>query len=110
METQNKTVIGSKTTFKGTADINQDIQIDGIYEGDINSSANIIVGKTGFLKGIVTCDNLTIYGKGEGNATCKDTLTIIPGGEYKGEITAKNLNVTENAVFDGTIHMLCNRN
>lgn len=106
MNTENLTIIGPKTKFKGNADLKQSIQIDGIYEGELSTDKDIVVGKEGYINGTFTCKNLTVYGNGEGKATCTGVLTVIPEGTFKGEVIAANLHVTEGAVLDGTIHML----
>ena len=106
MENQNVTVIGASTKFVGKTKLGQDIRIDGIFEGEIISTADITVGETGFLNGTASCKNLTIYGKGEGEATCSELFTLVPNSNFKGIVASKNLSITEHAVFDGTFHML----
>ena len=104
MENNFGTIISSATSFKGNIDLSQDILIYGNFEGDITSTADIVI--EGFYKGNVKCKSLTVYGKAEGNALCKDCFSVIPGGEFTGDIKAKNLDMKEGSVFDGTIKML----
>ena len=98
------TVIGSSTQFKGTVNLDQNLLISGSFEGDIISTADIVI--KGYCKGTVKCSNLSVYGKAEGEVYCENTFAVIPGGEFTGKITAKNLEMNEGSVFNGDIHML----
>lgn len=104
MEENFGTIIGFATKFKGTVNLSQSLLICGSFEGDITSTADIVV--KGFYKGRVKCMNLTVYGKAEGEASCDNCFAVIPGGAFEGEITARNLDMNEGSLFDGKIHML----
>ena len=104
MENNFNTIIGENTKFVGEVTLEKDLLICGSFEGNISSTADIEI--RGCFKGDIKCVNLTLYGKAEGTAVCSDCLSVIPGGEFTGDITAKNLDMKESSVFDGTIKML----
>lgn len=99
------TIIGAEAKISGTIESQGAIRIDGLLEGEIHSDANIIIGKTGKVKGQIKCNNLTVGGHMEGNADIFSTLSLIETGELVGDIIVKDLDIESGAKFKGTCKM-----
>ena len=59
--------ISAGTIIKGEITSPYDIRIDGTFEGKIQSKVRVVIGETAFIKGDIICDNIDLWGKGEGN-------------------------------------------
>ncbi len=101
-----ETVISAKTCFKGNVKTENPIRIDGVYEGEIESTSLIIVTGTGSISGKVSCREMQLHGKGKGTLFCSQVLDIKAGAVYEGDVVTKNLVTVEGSVIDGTCSML----
>ena len=100
-----ETIIGSETKYKGTVTTSKTIRIDGLFEGEIQSEGDVIVGETGVFKGTIACKTLFNSGVINGNLTVEDKLECTSIGIVKGDITIKELVLAKGAIFDGTCSM-----
>lgn len=100
-----ETIIGSETKYKGTVTTSKTIRIDGLFDGEIKSGGDVIVGETGVFKGTITCKTLFNSGLVEGTLNVEDKLECSSIGIVKGELTVKELVLPRGAVFDGTCDM-----
>ena len=94
---------GSKIIGKIVAD--NDFRIDGEVEGDIVCNGKVIIGKTGILKGKISCVNAEIIGSVVGDIVVSDTLSLRSTANITGEVRTKVLVVEPNAVFNGSCSM-----
>ena len=100
-----ETIIGLNTKFKGSVKTDKIIRIDGEFEGDITSTAKVIISETGKFKGEIKCTELVLDGHAEGKAECSEFLKIAAIGVFTGDVAAKNLIMVEGSVLDGTLKM-----
>lgn len=100
-----ETIIGPETKYKGTVTTSKTIRIDGLFEGEIKSGGDVIVGETGLFKGTIECKTLFNSGLVEGTLSIEDKLECTSIGIVKGDLTVKELVLTKGAIFDGTCNM-----
>ena len=100
-----ETIIGAKTRFKGTVTTDKPIRIDGIYEGDIESTGIVIVSSTGKFNGNIKCKDLHLSGEGEGTVFCSELMRFEGNAHFKGEATTRDIVISEGAIFDGNLTM-----
>lgn len=100
-----ETIIGLNTKFKGSVKTDKIIRIDGEFEGDITSTAKVIVSETGKFKGDIKCTELVLDGHADGTAECSEVLRIAAIGVFTGEASTKNLIMVEGSILDGTLKM-----
>jgi len=89
----------------GTIIADSDIRIDGIVEGDLQSSGKVVIGEKGLIKGTIVCQNAEILGKMDGKIEVKQQLALRATGNIKGEVKTSTLIVEPNAVFNGSCSM-----
>ena len=99
----NALTAGSKII--GTIIADSDFRIDGVVEGDVQSSGKIVIGEQGRIKGTIQCQNAEIMGTLEGKTDIKHTLALRATGNIKGEVTTQTLIVEPNAIFNGSCSM-----
>ncbi|RMA65958.1 bactofilin family protein [Ulvibacter antarcticus] len=80
-------------------------RIDGHIEGNVNTPSKVVLGKTGFIKGTLTCENADIEGKFEGNLDVSGTLSLKSTAHIDGEVVVGKLAVEPGATFNASCTM-----
>jgi cytoskeletal protein CcmA (bactofilin family) len=96
--------------FKGisvTGDVkgSHNIYLNGEFDGKMDLTALLLVGKTGKLKGQVKAECVIIEGEVEGKVIAKEKVELRATGKYKGEIIAPSVMISDKAFFDGNVKM-----
>ena len=76
-------IIGEGANINGIIKENNEISIQGTVEGDIECK-NLMVGKSGILKGKIKTDSLSVEGNVEGELTVKGLLKLMASGTVSG--------------------------
>lgn len=76
------------------------MHIDGYIEGSINSKDTVMIGKNGFVKGIINAHALVVAGKFIGDCV-SNILELKAQGRIEGTITTNELVVERKGVFIG---------
>lgn len=104
-DTKKHNVFAQGTKVVGNIVSDGDIRIDGEIEGEIKTSARVVLGKTSVVKGIITCPNAEILGNFSGELVIEDTLAIRETATVNGDVSTGKLIIDANAVFNGTCDM-----
>lgn len=99
-------VIGKGTEFEGTVHTIETFRVDGKVNGKIISEGTIIVGKTGYVDGIIDTVNVLIGGEVHGEIYASGRIEVNPGGHVFGHLNTKHLIVDDRGVFQGTCVMI----
>lgn len=100
-----ETIIGPETHYQGTVTTSKTIRIDGLFEGEIKSGGEVIVGETGKFKGTIECLTLHLKGRVEGKVTVSEKLECAPQSKLIGDVIVKEFVIATGALFDGTCNM-----
>ena len=95
-------IIGEGATINGTIKENNEISIQGIVEGDIECK-DLMVGKSGTLKGKIKTDSLSVEGNIEGELTVKGLLKLMSSGTVSGKISYGSLQIHEGGKLMGEL-------
>lgn len=98
-------IIAAGTTVKGDISSNGDIRIDGILQGNIQSTAKVVIGANGVVDGDISGQQADIMGKINGTIKVKELLQLKGGSTVSGNIYAAKLQIETNANFNGQCHM-----
>jgi cytoskeletal protein CcmA (bactofilin family) len=101
----NTSLIGAGTTLKGDITCNADLRIDGTLEGNIYSTAKVIIGANGVVTGDISGQQADIHGKVTGLIKVKDLLQLKGSCVVNGNIQAGNLQIDTSATFNGQCQM-----
>ncbi|WP_428737957.1 bactofilin family protein [Sulfurimonas sp.] len=74
--------------------------IDGVLEGNINSTKEVNIGKNGHIKGSVVTNRLIVQGFIEGTIDA-DKVEIKAAGRVSGEIKSAELVIEAKGIFEG---------
>jgi cytoskeletal protein CcmA (bactofilin family) len=103
MKKQNKVLalLGSGVHFDGKLTFDGTVRIDGHYQGEINASGNLIIGRDAVMEAriLVTC--VLISGEVHGHVRATQSIEILPQGRVHGTIEAPKIVIHEGAVLQG---------
>ncbi|GHA39109.1 hypothetical protein GCM10007103_20660 [Salinimicrobium marinum] len=100
---QNKIAQGTKII--GNLEAKGCFRIDGIVEGNVKTPGKVVIGKDGFIKGYLECENADIEGKFIGKLLIKNTLSLRSTALIEGEAIVAKLTVEPGATFNATCSM-----
>ena len=104
------TVIGKYTELSGAIKSSGTVRVDGKFEGEINTTSDLIIGEEGFVGAKVRAFNIIIAGRLEGDLEAQGKLEIVPTGVLIGNAKTGVLIIEEGAVFKGQVEMLAKDN
>ncbi len=99
------TVIAQNATLNGCLKTDGAITVYGLFEGDIESTGTVIVGKSGRVNGNITGKDIAIAGIVVGNISASGKIEIYDGGRVLGDIVSSNLKIEDGALFSGQSSM-----
>jgi cytoskeletal protein CcmA (bactofilin family) len=75
-------------------------RIDGIIEGNVSTPSKVVLGKTGLIKGNLTCEDADVEGKIIGRLNINNTLSLKATAFIEGDVVAGKLAVEPGATFN----------
>ena len=93
-------IIGEGATIKGEIKEKNEITIQGNVDGDIECK-DLIVGKTGSIKGKIKADTLTVEGSIEGEINIKDLLKLMSSSYVSGKISYGSVQINQGGKLIG---------
>jgi len=95
-------IIGEGATINGTIQEKNQINVQGSVDGDVTCK-ELIVGKSGNLKGKIKTESLSVEGTVEGELNVKGLLKLMSSGSVSGKITYGSLQINEGGKLIGEI-------
>lgn len=80
-------------------------RIDGTIEGSLSQPSKVVLGKSGFIKGKLTCNDADMEGRFEGNLHVTGTLTLRATAHVEGEVVVGKLAVEPGATLNANCSM-----
>lgn len=101
--------LGSTATLKGEWSCEEDVIIEGKFQGTIDSGGHdLYIEKQAVVKADIRGKNITILGKVTGNVTCSGKIMVGSDAKIIGDLSAPQVAIQEGAKFKGSIKMLPN--
>ncbi len=105
--TSNQTVFGSSLVLKGDLTGNEDLLVDGQFEGTLNVPEHCVtIGPQGRVKAEVRARLVVIHGSVEGKVTARDKIDLRRSGNVVGDLVSASVSIEEGAYFKGSIEIL----
>ncbi len=101
----NQNRINEGTQLKGDIVSSGFFRIDGTIEGNISKPSKVVLGKSGFIKGKLICEDADMEGRFEGTLNVSGTLTLKSTAHIEGEVVVGKLAVEPGATFNATCSM-----
>lgn len=101
--------LGSTAVLKGEWFCEEDVIIEGNFEGKIDSrNHDLYIEKEAVVKADIRGKNITILGKVTGNVTSSGKIVVGKDAKIIGDLSAPQVAIQEGAKFKGSIKMLQN--
>ncbi len=95
------TKINQGTSMEGEIISKNDIRLDGILNGKINTEKKIFIGKKGAFNGKLKCENLILEGSLQGEASVSNSTSLLATSIFNGVLSTHKFSVEEGAFFEG---------
>lgn len=102
--TKIETIIGPNAHFRGDIQSDGGMRIDGIFEGNVEVSGNLVIGESAKVIAEITAKNVSISGAIKGNVN-GNRVEILETGRVWGDLTINSLLLNEGAYFRGRTMM-----
>jgi cytoskeletal protein CcmA (bactofilin family) len=100
-------VLGSGCVIHGKLETRANYRVVGQVLGDIvelgNDNGILWIDQHASVKGNITCSNIVIAGKVEGNVVASGTVEVCAGATISGDIESERLHVDSNARINGRL-------
>ena len=99
-----ESTIGPNTHIKGDVQGDGGLRIDGVVEGTVEITGNLVVTESAKVRAEIKANNISIAGAVQGNVAA-NRVEILDTGRVWGDLTVKALLVNEGAYFRGQTFM-----
>lgn len=96
-----ETVLGPTCVFKGALQGDGTIRVEGIFEGTMEISGNLIIGENARVRAEIRATNVSVAGMLIGKIQASGRVEILSAGKVWGEIQAGTLTIDEGGYFRG---------
>ncbi|MGH9432113.1 MAG: bactofilin family protein [Terriglobia bacterium] len=101
-----QTLLGGSVVLRGELSADEDLAIDGQFEGSINlKDHTLTVGQHGKVKADITARQVVVSGVVEGKISAKDKIDIRKTGHVVGDLLSAGVAIEEGAYFKGSIEI-----
>ena len=104
-DSENITLLGKSTDFKGIVSFDGTVRIDGRVEGEVHTTGTLIVGEHAVIQGIISAGVLMNSGKINGTITAIEKIHIFKPGVLVGDIRTPVIAIEEGSHFHGMCDM-----
>ena len=100
-----KTLIGNSVVIRGDITSDENLQIEGVVDGSIDATNDVIVGHEGRVNAAISAVNVIIHGRVVGDVTASNRVELAPSALLQGNIRSPRLSIAETAKFKGSVDM-----
>lgn len=105
-EIDNVSILKEDTNLKGELVFKNPVQIQGTYQGTINTDSVVIISKSASVKADINSRILILEGQLKGDVNATEKVDIMPSGKLFGNITTAKLKIADGVIFEGTCKMI----
>ncbi len=99
------TFLGKGVDFKGKAQFEGTVRVDGNFEGEIAIDDTLIIGETAFIKGTITGGTIVSSGRIEGIVTANKKIQLLKPAVLIGDVHTPTFAMEEGVYFQGECDM-----
>jgi cytoskeletal protein CcmA (bactofilin family) len=100
-----RTLIGNSVTIRGDITSDENLQIEGVVDGSIESNNDVVVGHEGRVNATIRAVNIVIQGRVIGDVSASNRVELAPSALLQGNIRSPKLSIAETAKFKGSVDM-----
>ena len=99
-----ETIVGPNAYFRGEIQSDGGVRIDGIFEGELDITGNLVIGEGAKIVAEIKANNISISGAIKGNIS-GNRVEILETGRVWGDLTINSLLLNEGAYLRGQTTM-----
>ncbi len=99
------TCLGKGGDFKGKAQFEGTVRVDGNFEGELTIDDTLIIGETAVIKGTITGGTIVSSGRFEGVITANKKIQLLKPAVLIGDVHTPMFAVEEGVYFQGECDM-----
>ena len=99
------TFLGKGVDFKGKAQFEGTVRVDGNFEGEITIDDTLIIGENAFIKGTIIGGTIVSSGRIEGIITANKKIQLLKPAVLIGDIQTPTFAMEEGVYFQGQCDM-----
>ena len=99
------TTIATKSRFVGELSGEDDLVIQGRFEGNIRVARSVTIAGSGELEGDVQARSVTIAGKVHGHVRAEERAELLASAAVQGNVHAPRVIIAEGAQLQGSVAM-----
>ncbi len=99
------TFLGKGVDFKGKAQFEGTVRVDGNFEGEISIDDTLIIGETAFIKGTISGGTIVCSGRIEGVITANKKIQLLKPAVLIGDVHTPTFAMEEGVYFQGECDM-----
>lgn len=99
------TFLGKGVDFKGKAQFEGTVRVDGNFEGEITIDDTLIIGETALIKGTITGGTIVSSGRIEGSITANKKIQLLKPAVLIGDVHTPTFAMEEGVYFQGECDM-----
>jgi cytoskeletal protein CcmA (bactofilin family) len=104
---QGQTTLGRSVVLRGELSGNEDLLIEGQFEGNINVQDHCLtVGAQGHVKAEIQARQVIVFGKVDGKISAREKVELRKTGFVVGDLISAGVAIEEGAYFKGSIEIL----
>ncbi len=99
------TFLGKGVDFRGKAQFEGTVRVDGNFEGEITIDDTLIIGETAFIKGTINGGTIVSSGRIEGVITATKKIQLLKPAVLIGDVHTPTFAMEEGVYFQGECDM-----
>jgi cytoskeletal protein CcmA (bactofilin family) len=99
------TVFNKDTELYGDLTFMKSLQINGYFEGDINSTGFLVIGEGAIVKANIKAKTVLLKGVVHGNIEANERIEIFTNGKLFGNVKTTRLKIHDGVIFEGNCEM-----
>lgn len=104
-DARSTSILAQGCSFKGEVQIQGIFRVEGDFDGTVRTPEQLVVGKTGVVRGDIHVKNAIIGGRVIGNITAETKIELQSGSHVEGDIRTRRLVIDEGVFFEGNCSM-----
>ena len=99
------TFLGKGVDFKGKAQFEGTVRVDGNFEGEITIDDTLIIGESALIKGTIIGGTIVSSGRIEGTVTAHKKIELLKPAILKGDVHTPTFSMEAGVYFQGMCDM-----
>ncbi len=104
-EDDHYTFLGKGVDFKGKAQFEGTVRVDGHFEGEIMTDDTLIIGEHAVIKGTIIGGTIVSGGRVEGNITATHKVQLLKPAVLIGDVHSPGFSMEDGVYFQGLCDM-----